>query len=79
MQNPIEYAPLLSKLAHDEAQRKATLSAVEDAVEAGLVSSDTFEALTEQMNADRARAFQALMRSLISGTAARPDATRWAA
>lgn len=68
MQNPIEYAPMLSKLARDEAQRQATLTVLADAVKAGLASDRTLEVLTGQMNADRATAFLTLMRGLVDFT-----------
>ena len=70
MQNPTEYAPLLFKLAQDEAQRQATVGTVENAVRAGLAPSDVLDSLIRQMNADRAGAFRALMKSLVAGSGA---------
>lgn len=67
MQNPIEYAPLLFNLAQDEAQRQATLTAVEQAVTSGLAPADVLDTLTQQMNTDRAAALRTLLESLVTG------------
>ena len=67
MQNPIEYAPLLFNLAQDEAQRQATLTAVEQAVTSGLAPADVLDSLTQQMNTDRAAALRTLLESLVTG------------
>ena len=67
MQNPIEYAPLLFKLAQDEAQRQVTLTAVKQATTASLAPADVLDTLTQQMNTDRAAALRTLLESLVTG------------